>query len=54
MLDPGDSVMADRGFDIQVDLVLLGVGLTFLKENQLSEHELVEAKQIASIRIRIE
>jgi len=57
-LEPGDSVMADRGFDIQEDLALLGVGLNippFLKgKSQLSESELVETRRIASIRIHVE
>jgi len=58
LLEPGDSVMADRGFDIQEDLALLGVGLNippFLKGKlQLSESELVETRRIASIRIHVE
>ena len=56
-LEPGDSAMADRGFDVQEDLALLGVGLNippFLKDkSQLSESELVETRRIASIRIHV-
>ena len=58
LLEPGDSVMADRGFDIQEDLALLGVRLNtppFLKgKSQLTEKELVETRRIASIRIHVE
>ena len=58
LLEPGDSVMADRGFDIQDDLALLGVRLNippFLKgKSQLTEKELVETRRIASIRIHVE
>ena len=58
MLEPGDSVMADRGFDIEEDLALIGVRLNippFLKgKHQLSECELVETRRIASLRIQVE
>ena len=50
--------MADRRFDIQDDLALLGVRLNippFLKgKSQLTEKELVETRRIASIRIHVE
>ena len=50
--------MADRGFDIQDDIALLGVRLNippFLKgKSQLTEKELVETRWIASIRIHVE
>ena len=58
LLEKGDSVMADRGFDIQDELTLQGVRLNippFLKgKSQLSESELVETRRIASIRIHVE
>ena len=58
LLESGDSVMADRGFDIQEDLALIGVRLNippFLKQKkQLDENELVETRRIASLRIHVE
>ena len=58
LLQLGDSMMADRGFDIQDDLALQGVRLNippFLKgKSQLSESELVETRKIASVRIHVE
>ena len=55
MLESSDSVMADRGFNIQA---LLGVALNippFLKgKTQLTEKELIETRRIASIRIHVE
>ena len=57
LLQPGDSVMADRDFNIQDDLALRGVKLNippFLKgKSQLSESELVETRRIASVRIHV-
>ena len=46
LLERGDSVMADRGFDNQDDLTLLGVKLNmppFLRgKSQLDEDEMIE------------
>ena len=58
LLEHGDSVMADHGFGIQDDLTLRGVRLNippFLKgKSQLTESELVETRQITSIRAHVE
>ena len=58
LLENGDSVMADRGFDIEEDLALLGVRLNIPPfrrgKEQFSEHELVETRRIASLRIHVE
>ena len=57
-LECGDSVMADKGFDIEEDLTLMGVKLNkppFLKEQtQFSASEPVETRHIASLRIHVE
>ena len=58
LLESGDTLMADRGFDIEGDLILRGVRLNippFLKgKQQLSQSELVETRRIASLRIHVE
>ena len=58
LLEEGDSVMADRGFDIKEDLDLLGVRLNippFMKgKKQLNDEELVETRHKATLRIHIE
>jgi len=58
ILEKGDSIMADRGFDIEADLIPLGVKLNippFLEgKMQLSEKEIVETRRIASLRINVE
>ena len=58
LLEEGDSVMADRGFDIEEDLMLRGVSLNippFLRgKSQLSEKELIVTRRIASLRIHVE
>ena len=56
--EEGDSVMADRGFEIEEDLVLIGARLNitpFLRgKSQLTENELVVTRRIASLRIHVE
>ena len=58
LLEKGDSLLADRGFDIKADLILLGVELNiplFLKgKSKLSEKEMVETRCITSVRIHVE
>ena len=58
LLQRGDRVMADRGFDIQDDLTPLGVKLNmppFLRgKTQLDTNEMVETRRIASVRIHVE
>ena len=58
LLEEVDSVMADRSFEIEEDLITIGVRLNippFLHgKNQLSENELVSTRRIASLRIHVE
>ena len=58
LLEEGDSVMADRGFDIEDDLILLGVKLNiplFLRgKTQLTKKELIDTRRIESLRIHVE
>ena len=58
MLEKGDSVMPNRGFNIQDDLTPFGVKVNippFLKgKTQLEPEELVETRRIASLRIHVE
>lgn len=55
--DDGDSVMADKGFQIQ-DILPLGVTLNippFLGgDSQMSVEDVVQTQQIASLRIHVE
>ena len=56
-LEPGDSIMADKGFLITDLLDPLGVSLNIppmKRTNQLSEDELIETRRIASARIHVE
>ena len=56
-LEPGDSLMADRGFMIADLLEPLGVDLNIPPQKllpQLTESELVETRRIASVRIHVE
>ena len=58
LLQPGDSIMADRGFDIMEDLAPIGVRLNippfFCGKSQLDSKELTETRRIASLRIHVE
>ena len=58
ILSPGDSVMADKGFNIRDELASVGAileGPSFLKKNtQFTEAEINNNKAIASLRIHVE
>jgi len=58
LLERDDSVMADRGFDIEANLIPLGVKLNispFLKnKSQLSEKEMIETRHITSVCFHVE
>ena len=58
MLQRGDSIMADKGFDIMEDLAPIGLKLNippFLRgKSQLHSRELVETRRISSLRIHVE
>lgn len=57
LLDPGDSVMADKGFTIADLLEPKGVALnipSMKTQDQFEEHEVVETRRIASVRIHVE
>ena len=58
LLERGDAIMADRGFDIQDDLTPLGVRVNippFMKgKQQLDSREMIETRRIASLRIHVE
>ena len=58
LIEPGDSVMADKGFDIAFDVALQGAKLNippFLKnQQQFSKKNVILTRQIASLRIHVE
>jgi hypothetical protein len=57
LLEEGDSVMADRGFDILEDLpkgVTLNIPTFMRGRDQLSLEEETETRRIASVRIHVE
>ena len=58
LIEPGDSIMADKGFDITYDVLLHAVKLNippFLKaQKQLSKKNVILTRQIASLRIHVE
>ena len=58
LLEPGDNVMADKGFDIPDILAPIGVRLNippfFAKKQQLIAREVGETLRIAALRIHVE
>ena len=57
MLEPGDSVMADRGFTIADLLHTKGVTLNIppmKTSDQLTEREIITTRRIAALRIHVE
>ncbi|XP_064485722.1 uncharacterized protein LOC135398196 [Ornithodoros turicata] len=55
--EPGDSVMADKGFKIDDLLQSKGVGLNippFLRKDQFTPEEVQETQNIAALRIHVE
>jgi len=57
-LEPGDVVLADRGFTIESDLAVYGAKLeipAFTRgKNQLSQREVEYSKQLSTVRIHVE
>jgi len=57
LLEPGDQIMADRGFDIEEDLppnVTLNIPPFLNEKDQLSLEEEVKTRKIASVRVHVE
>ena len=58
LLEPGDAVMADKGFHIRYDLMLLGVKLNippFVRKNsQMPLKDVISTRRIASLSIHVE
>ena len=57
MLERGDSIMADRRFDILEDLAPRGVKLNippFLQVRVKWMREMIETRRIATLRIHVE
>ena len=58
IVEYGDSILADRGFDIADDLGVHGARLqipSFMRgKQQLSLHEVEESKKLSKVRIHVE
>ena len=57
LVESGDSVMADKGFDISYDLLIRGCRLNmppFVKGGHMSKSNVVKTRKIASLRIHVE
>jgi len=58
LIDPGDVILADRGFNIADDLAIRGAKLeipSFTRgKAQLSQQEVEKSRQLARVRIHVE
>ena len=57
LIESGDSVMADKGFDVSYGLLLHGCRLnmpSFVKGGHMSGTNVVKTRKIASLRIHVE
>jgi hypothetical protein len=57
LLEPGDQIMADRGFDIEGDLpagVILNIPAFMNGQDQLSKEDEILTRRIASVRVHVE
>ena len=57
LIDPGDSVMADKGLDISHELLVCGCKLNippFVKSGHLSKTEITKTRKIALLCIHVE
>ena len=57
LIEPGDSIMADKGFDLSYELLIHGCKLNippFVKAGHLSKSEVTKTRKIASLRIHVE
>ena len=57
LLEPGDQVMADRGFDLEDDLptgVTLNIPAFLDGKDQLSAEDEIVTRRIASVRVHAE
>ena len=57
LVEPGDEIMADRGFDIEADIpsgVLLNIPPFLDGQPQLSAEDEAKTRKIASVRVHVE
>lgn len=57
LVEPGDEIMADRGFDIEADIpsgVLLNIPPFLNGQPQLSSEDEAKTRKIASVRVHVE
>ena len=57
LVEPGDEIMADRGFDIEADIpsgVLLNIPPFVNGQPQLSAEDEAKTRKIASVRVHVE